>query len=186
MEQVTMRRLATVLGVAPNALYTYFPDKTAILDALFDTILGEIEPPDPTKGRWQDTLADLMRASRRLLLAHPHLVTLFLSRPGGPNALRLGEVTFQILARGGIQGRKAVEALRALLTYTLGFAALEVPRLAEPESGERLERAAALIETLPPEEFPMTRLLAQNLATHPTEQDFEVGLRWLINGIENG
>lgn len=181
-----MRRLAAELGVAPNALYTYFDDKTAILDALFDTILGEIEPMHPTNGDWKEALADLMRASRRLLLAHPRLVTLFLSRPGGPNAMQLGEATLQILARGGIQGRKAVEALRALLTYTLGFSAMEVPRLVEPEIGERIERAAGLIESLSYEEFPMTRSLAQDLATHPGEQDFEVGLRWIISGIESG
>lgn len=181
-----MRRLAAELGVAPNALYTYFPDRTAILDALFDDILGDLVLPDPLEGKWQDTLAELMRASRRLLLAHPRLVTLFLSRPGGPNAMWLGEVTLQILNRGGIQGREAVDALRSLLTYTMGFVALEVPRLEEPESSERNGRAATLIETLPPEEFPMTRLLAHHLAAHPAGPNFEVGLQWLISGIENG
>ncbi|MEW5929767.1 MAG: TetR/AcrR family transcriptional regulator C-terminal domain-containing protein [Gemmatimonadota bacterium] len=120
-------------------------------------------------------------ASRRLLLAHPRLAGLFLSRPGGANAMRLGEATFRILARGGVGGKRAVDATRALLTYTLGFAAMEVPR--EPESAERLERAAALIEGLDPEEFAATRALARELAAHPGDAEFDAGLRWLIGGI---
>lgn len=183
LEQLTMRRLAAELGVSPNALYTYFPDKTAILDAIFDAVLGELEPPDPAEGPWQDTLAELMRASRRLLLAHPRLAALFLARPGGANAMRLGEATFRILARGGVRGRRAVDACRALLTYTLGFAAMEVPRAAEPEGAERILRAAALIGSLDPGEFPATRSLARELAAHPGDAEFDAGLRWLIGGI---
>ena len=30
-ESLTMRRLARQMGVAPNALYSYFPDKAALL-----------------------------------------------------------------------------------------------------------------------------------------------------------
>jgi TetR/AcrR family transcriptional regulator, tetracycline repressor protein len=183
LERVTIRRLAAQLDVAPNALYTYFPDKAALLDALFDATLGELQPPDPEQGAWRDALAELMRASRRLLLAHPHLVSLFLSRPGGPNALRLGETTLRILARGGVEGRQAVEALRALLTYTLGFAALEIPRLSDPRRAGRSEGAAALIAALPAAQLPLTRSLAAELAAHPADRDFEAGLRWLIDGI---
>ena len=48
----------------------------------------------------------------------------FLARPGlGPNAARLGEITFGLLRRGGLEGERAVEALRVLLVYSLGFAA---------------------------------------------------------------
>jgi TetR/AcrR family transcriptional regulator, tetracycline repressor protein len=183
VERVTMRRLGAELGVAPNALYTHFPDKTAILDALFDDILGELEPPDAMEGAWQEALAELMRTSRRLLLRHARLVNLFLTRPGGRNALRLGEVTLQILGRGGIRDHEAVSALRAVLTYTLGFVALEVPRTAEPERGERVERAAGLIEKLPVESYPLTRAVGPELASHPGDEDFERGLRWLIEGI---
>ena len=31
----------------PNALYTYLPDKAAILDAVLDDLLGEVARPDP-------------------------------------------------------------------------------------------------------------------------------------------
>jgi TetR/AcrR family transcriptional regulator, tetracycline repressor protein len=183
LEQLSMRRVAASLGVAPNALYTYFADKTALLDALFDAILGEVELPGPGAEPWQDGLAELMRASRRLVLKHPHLTTLFLTRPGGRNAMRLGEAALRLLADGGIRGPEAVTVLRALLTYTLGFAAMEVPRQAEPGRTVRTQGAGSLIESLDPESFRATREHARELASHPGDDDFETGLRWLIRGI---
>jgi len=184
LEQVSMRRIADALGVAPNALYSYFADKTALLDALFDAILGEIDVAARDRRPWQDRLADLMRASRRLVLKHPHLATLFLTRPGGPNAMRLGEATLRVLEEGRVSGPVAVTALRALLTYTIGFAAMEVPRMAEPDRAGRSDRARHLIEALDPEAHARTRGVARELASHPGDEDFEAGLRWLIRGIE--
>src|SRR5918994_3617768 len=54
VDHLTMRRLAAELGVTPNALYTYFPDKEALLDALVDDLLAGIEPGDPDEGDWRD------------------------------------------------------------------------------------------------------------------------------------
>lgn len=191
LDQLTMRRLAAELGVAPNALYTYFPDKTALLDALLDAVLADVAvPPIPrgtpdgtAPGGWQDGLTALMRASRRALLAHPPLVALLLARPGGRNALRLGEAALQLLAVGGVHGREAVEALRALLVYTLGFAAVAVPRAVDPAGEERVGHARERIASLPIDEFPATRAVADHLAQHPSERDFDAGLAWLIAGI---
>ena len=43
VERATMRRIAAAVGVSPTALYVYFPDKLAILDAIstamFDALL---------------------------------------------------------------------------------------------------------------------------------------------------
>jgi TetR/AcrR family transcriptional regulator, tetracycline repressor protein len=91
VDRLTMRRLAGELGVLPNALYTYFPHKDALLDALVDDLLGDIDPGDPAEGDWREGLVRVMDASRRLLLAHPQLVPVFLARPGlGPSAALAG------------------------------------------------------------------------------------------------
>ena len=183
LEQVTMRRLAADLGVAPNALYTYFDNKTALLDALVDAALATVVVPDVERGSWKGGLGALMRASRRTLLAHPHLVPLVIARPGGPSAMRLGESTLRLLACGGVTGARAAESLRALLAFTFGFVALEVPRAADPEGPKRLELAARTMSALPLDQFPTTRATAAYLARHPGDADFEAGLGWLIEGI---
>jgi AcrR family transcriptional regulator len=183
VERLSLRSLAARLGVAPNAIYTYVPDKIALLDALLDDLLGDVEIPGPEASDWRAGLVDLMDASRRLLLAHPGLVPLFLARPArGPNGRRLGEATLDLLERGGIEGERAVEALRALLVYSLGFAAMEAPRRAEPDPDAR--RADSEAAFAADEELPRISAVATELARHADDRSFETGLRWLLAGIE--
>lgn len=182
VDRLTMRRLAAELGVMPNALYTYVPHKEALLDALIDDLLGDVDAGEPAGEDWRDGLVRVMDASRRLLLAHPQLVPVFLARPAlGPNAVRLGEVTFALLRRGGLEGERAVEAFRILLIYSLGFAAFQETRL--PDDPARAARTEAAFAGLPEDRFPEMRRLARHLAGPVTDRQFHTGLRWLLDGI---
>jgi TetR/AcrR family transcriptional regulator, tetracycline repressor protein len=184
VDRLTMRRLAAELGVMPNALYTYFPDKEALLDALVDDLLAGIDAGDPTEGDWRDGLVRVMDSSRRLLLAHPQLVPAIIGRPGlGPNAARLGEVTLERLRQAGLEGERAVEALRVLLVYSLGFAAFQAPRV-QGDPAARSARAEASFAGLPEDRFPRMHGLASQLAGPTTDHQFHVGLRWLLEGID--
>jgi TetR/AcrR family tetracycline transcriptional repressor len=177
---LTVRGVARRLGVAPNALYSHFADKSALVDALLDSLLAGIEVP-AAGDDWRQDLLRLMTESRRLLLAHAELLPLFMSRPArGPNALRLGEVTLSLLGRAGLHGKAAVEALQILLVYTIGFAAHEAPRRADPDRSRRARFEAAARAA---RDLPAIRALAPALARHPTQGTFALGLRWLIEGI---
>ena len=124
-----------------------------------------------------------MDSSRRLVLAHPQLATMFLSRQSvGPNAARLGEITFRLLRQGGLEGERAVEAFRTLLIYTLGFAAFQAPRQ-QSDANARTARGRAAFGELDPDRYPELREVAGPLATHPTDDNFHTGLRWLIDGM---
>jgi len=183
IDRLTMRRLAAELGVMPNTLYSYFPHKEALLDALLDNLLADVEAGDPAEGDWRDGLVRVMDSSRRLLLAHPQLASTFIARPGlGPNAVRLGEISLELLRRGGLDGERAVEALRVLLVYSLGFAAFQVPRVRGDARG-RSRRAEAAFAGLPGEELPRMRGLAGELAGPTTDRQFHTGLGWLLDGI---
>jgi TetR/AcrR family tetracycline transcriptional repressor len=183
VDHLTMRRLAVELGVMPNTLYTYFPHKEALLDALVDHLLAGVEAGDPAEGDWREGLVRVMDSSRRLLLAHPQLVSVFIARPGvGPNATRLGELTLELLGRAGLEGERAVEALRVLLVYSLGFAAFQAPR-GQGDLGTRSARAEAVFAALPEDRFPRMRELAGQLAGPTTDNQFLTGLGWLLDGI---
>jgi AcrR family transcriptional regulator len=182
VQAVSMRRLADQLGVTANALYSYFPDKSALLDALLDDLLGQIQVPAVDRDAWQDGLVAILRATRRLLLGHADLIPLFLARPGrGENAMRLGNAMLECLAAVGLSGRAAADALRILLIYTLGFAASEAPRRRDPEGVRRIRASEAAFRGA--EHLPRTRDLARELARHPDAETFEIGLRWLLSGI---
>jgi AcrR family transcriptional regulator len=181
-EPLTMRRLAEELRVAPNTLYSHYPSKADLMDAVLDSFLAEIDVPVGSKTDWRDGLVALMDASRRMLLSHADLLPLLFSRPmRGPNAVRLGEETLRLLARGGIHGQIAADALRALLTFTFGSVVLDAPRREEPDPASREARSVAAFSANPAR--PTMAELAGPLSRPPTEAAFATSLRWLIDGI---
>lgn len=181
---LTMRRLAEHLGVRPNAIYSHFTDKSALIDALLDDLIADVPVP-ARQADWAEGIVDLMRATRSLLLAHAELIPLFLSRPmSGPNAMRLGEVTLKLLERAGLRGQDAIAALRILLVYAFGFAAQEAPRLADPEPGKRQADSKAAFQAAG--DLPKVSQLADDLSRHPGDETFDKGLKWLIAGIKSG
>jgi TetR/AcrR family transcriptional regulator, tetracycline repressor protein len=182
IEYLTMRRLAERLGVAPNTLYSHFPSKSSLLDALMDSLLEEVEVPSIDQVEWREGLLALMHATRGFLLSHPDLLPHYLSRPTrGPNAIRLGEETLSLLSRGGLEGEEAADALRILLTYTFGFAAQEAPRRADPEPEQ--SRATSEEAFKAAHDRPRMRRLARPLSEYPGDETFDKGLRWLLDGI---
>ncbi|NIH79599.1 TetR/AcrR family transcriptional regulator [Amycolatopsis viridis] len=157
---LSMRALAARLDVAPNALYSHVANKTALLDELLDDVLAEVAVPpddvaDPAAG-----LHALLASTYTVLLAHPGLVPLYLSRQGahGPHAHRLGEVTAALLRRAHVAEPAVPEALRVLIVYTIGFAAF----------------ASHLPEGTGTERRPGTAQMRDN---------FRQGLDWLVSGI---
>jgi TetR/AcrR family tetracycline transcriptional repressor len=181
-----MRRLADALGVMPNALYTYFPDKAAILDAVLDDLLGDVEPPRPRTG-WRRGLVTLMSSYRRLLLTQPGLIALTVSRPMvGPNALRLREDMLTLLRRGALNDVDAVNAFLALFAYTTGFVAFETARTPGRRDIEQRAQALQLYAALSESVFPSTRALAKRLAKRPGDLEFTRGLHGVITGFAGG
>jgi AcrR family transcriptional regulator len=180
---LTMRRLASALGVAPNTLYSHFADKAALIDAVLDSWLADIETEPIERLAPREGLRQLMIASRRLLLAHGDSLALLLSRPmRGPNASRLGEVTLRLLGRMDVHGQSAIDALRVLLTYTFGSAALDAPRQAETDREARWAASEAAFGAR--DDLPLVSAHARELARPPAESVFEAGLDWLLDGIE--
>ena len=185
-DRLTMRPLADALGVMPNALYTYFPDKAAILDAVLDDLLGDVEPPRP-RMHWRDALVSLMSSYRRLLLTQPGLIALTVSRPMiGPNALRLREDMLTLLRRAALDDEDAVSAFLALFAYTTGFVAFETARTPGKRDAKQRAQAHRLYAALSEEEFPSTRTLAERLAKRPGDLEFNRGLHGVITGFPEG
>jgi TetR/AcrR family tetracycline transcriptional repressor len=156
---LTMRALAERLGVSPNALYSHVASKTALVDAILDEVLAEVEAPDAVVEDPVAGLHALMASTHAVLLAHADLVPAYLARGGarGPHAQRLGDVMLALLARTGLAGQDARAALRVLIVYTIGFAAFTTGSPLQLD--ERGRGAGELLE------------------------NFDTGLRWLLAGL---
>lgn len=129
---VSVRGIAAQLGIAPNALYTYFPNKAAVLGALVERFLGDVNHDRFVNRRlsWRNRVEALALELRTQLVAHPGAVHLLLGGPmDGPNALALRESLSRVLVDSGSTARDAARASYVLLVYIFGAIALEVAAL---------------------------------------------------------
>jgi TetR/AcrR family tetracycline transcriptional repressor len=185
-EALSMRRLADRLGVAPTALYTHVRGKADLIDGLIDQVYAGLTLEPGPSGDWTQQLASLSQDVREHLLAHPAVVPYALQQPGlGPHSLRLGEAIYDILRPAGFSDQAVVGTVYALLTYILGFVALEVPRAgSDPQtSDEFVRRMWAFFAALPPGEFPHHVQLAPLLARISTDDQFQFGIRTFLAGL---
>jgi TetR/AcrR family tetracycline transcriptional repressor len=183
---LSMRRLADRLGVAPTALYTHVRGKADLIDGLIDQVYAGLTiQPDPT-GDWTQQLTTLSQQIRAHLLTHPAVVPYALQQPGlGPHSLRLGEAIYNVLRPAGFSDQAVVGTVYALVTYILGFVALEIPRAGtDPQtSDEFVRRMWAFFAALPPGEFPHTVELAAQLARISTDDQFQFAIRTFLAGL---
>jgi AcrR family transcriptional regulator len=138
-DAVTIRGIAARVAVAPNAVYTYFPDKAAVLQGLIEQLLGHVnhnrftDPSLPWRARVQALALEL----RAELLAHPGAVHLMLGNPlNGPNAQAVDETLLSILADAGLDPENAANASHLLNVHILGSAAFQAADLDPGTAGE--------------------------------------------------
>jgi len=187
---VSVRGIAARVGVAPNAVYTYFPDKSAVLAALVDDVLGRADRAVlADAGRpWRDRITGFALDLRERLRADPGLVEL-MGRvpPTGPNALAIGELLLAALADAGLDPVAAARGSYLLQVHVLGSVALEVAELTEPGPPPPEDRwvaaRAAAFAAVPTERFPRTAAAAATIAGYVTTEQFRWGLDRLLDGL---
>jgi AcrR family transcriptional regulator len=148
-DAASVRGIAARVGVAPNAVYTYFPDKAAVVQALVERLLGEADH-DVFADRerpWRERVEALALDLRARLSAHPGAVTLMVGGPmNGPNALALNGRLLELLADAGLCPTDAARASYLLIIYVFGSIALEVAD-ASPRSADAAATMAGCIST---------------------------------------
>jgi len=122
----SIRRIAAAMDVAPQAVYTYFPDTASVGRAVVERLIGEVvaatEPGTDAKS-WQDDLEALaLRVSRRFA-DHPGTVPLVVAgSTGGPNERRLAGRVRELLTAAGLDAADADWGTYLIGVYVLGAA----------------------------------------------------------------
>lgn len=181
LEELSMRRLATELGVGTMTLYGYFRSKDELLDAVVDAAVAE-RPPVAAGGPWQERLRALMRGSREGLDRHPAIVKVRMQRPVlRPEALRFCEQTMALLAEAGLGTDDAARTFRLLFTYVLGYSGFS-PQGSEEDAARTSHEA---MRALPPGDYPAMHAARDELARAMAGTGaFEFGLDVIVAGIE--
>lgn len=187
---LSVRRVATRLGMAPNAVYTYVADRADLERALVERVLGEADTGllDGPPGQWRQRVQRYAAALRGVLLAHPGAVPLFMIAPmDGPTALRVGEGLLAALRDGGADLTAASRGAYALVVHVLGSTALEVAetdgRPPLPPEEERVAGRRARLDGLPAGGFPLTAATVATAASWIGAEQFHWGLDRLLDGI---
>ena len=120
IEAVSIRRLASGLGVTPMAIYRHVRDKGHLLDLMADRLLGQLDLRPAEASAWQDALRAVAASLLAVVEAHP-AAPLLLARPfESPAALRVSESMLAILDRAGFGPAESVRLLQVLTGMILG------------------------------------------------------------------
>jgi AcrR family transcriptional regulator len=166
-ENLTIRRLAGELGVAPMSIYRHVRDKDDLLNDVVDRLLARAWHPRVRESDWEAWVTEACSKLRQFLVSQPAALHVFLSHPVvTPNAVARMEAVVRVLSAGLGDEKRARRGYAALHTYTLGFAALEASR-------SRLHGAQ-----------PGADELYRHLAAFITPSQFAEGCRLLLAGIE--
>lgn len=144
LEVVTMRRVATELGVGAASLYTYVATRDELLDLMTEAVAEEYRL-DPLTGDAVDDVVAVGMQTRAVLVRHPWAIPLLESRPStGPRGLDVLEHVLAALADHPADDAAKLEAYGAMNAVVHAFARSETGghRMAE-RTLTGLSRAAA-------------------------------------------
>jgi AcrR family transcriptional regulator len=186
----SVRGIAASVGVAPNAVYTYFPDKAAVIKALAERLLGELDQSVfADRGQpWRHRVESLALELRSRLAAHPGAVHLMISRPlDGPQARALNERLLELLADAGLDPTDAARAAHLLIVYVFGAIALDVADLRQPgplpPESERIATRHLAFAATPADRYPHTAAAAPVMAGYISTEQYLWGLHRVLDGI---
>lgn len=188
LEAVTIRRLATDLGVTPMALYWHFRNKDELLDGMAAGLVGQVDPAVDPSATWQQQLRALLEAVLDALRARPAAAALVSTRTvSSEDGLRLTESLLDVLRRGGFTPAEATQVARHALGSVVNLVVGEPGVVVRRESGDPAEarqRARELLDRLPSERYPRLVEAATPLSEGtPPDTYFAFGLDLLMAGI---
>jgi AcrR family transcriptional regulator len=184
---LSMRALATRLGVVPGALYRHVRNKEQLHDLVLDGVLAEVDHDVDHRLAWTERVKKLAHRLRTVLENHPGIAGLLKARdPLGPHSLALAEAFLAALHAGGLPGRETGLAFALVYDYTLGFAlssptSVNEQRVRDAATRDRLH---AFLRALPADRFPTLIALGDYVWRDNRDERFTAGIDTLVSGLE--
>jgi TetR/AcrR family tetracycline transcriptional repressor len=181
LDGLSMRTLATALGVQAPTLYWHVKNKRELLDAMADVIAAEacqrLRPHDDRDSA-SDWLADTARAIRSAMLRYRDGARVFVGSVT-PSARPANELVLAGLQSAGFSLDAAAQAVLTVLHYVTGSAIEEQAR-----SGiDYADNPYANAELLDAEQFPLSAHVRHVLFNSDADASFEGGLTVVLAGI---
>ncbi|WP_246011220.1 TetR/AcrR family transcriptional regulator C-terminal domain-containing protein [Nocardia mexicana] len=195
LDALTMRAVASRLGLTPMATYTYVPGKAELLDLMLDSVYRQMPRANIAGLPWRKRVSAVAAENRELLVRHPWVAYVPTTRPPlGPGVA--AKYDHELRAFDGL-GLDDVE-MDAALTYLLGFVtsvariAIDTARAAT-DSGisdrEWWERTAPVLERVfDPDRYPLGARVGSAAgqahdSAYSADHAWDFGLARVLDGL---
>jgi len=193
---MTMRAIASELGVGVMSLYWYVPTKRDLEAAVLERLMSESSPPDRSSGDWRQDLSSIALSARANLLKHSWMIDFFSSAPYmvadvfGHGFLRHIENSMQMVESLPFGFPEKMAIIGAIDDFTRGFTfgeiieqrRMEQMGLSEADIQQALE--PRLRELLAETDYPLMRNFMDHDHELPDKDtQFENGLAIILDGV---
>ncbi|MCG8914232.1 TetR/AcrR family transcriptional regulator C-terminal domain-containing protein [Actinokineospora sp. PR83] len=174
LDGLSMRKLASGLGVQAASLYSHYRTKDELLQDVADSVMSTVDVSDFAGTDWQAGLRTWARSYRAALAAHPNLVPVLAAGPARrETALQRADAVHGGLVRAGWPPRYATMIGASTKYLVLGAAMSSFSRGFEDDVQVYVDRYPHLDQ-------------AHRLRDHADEIDaesFELALEAFITGL---
>ena len=197
LEEVSMRKIAAVLGWGTMSLYHYVRTKEDLLAAMDDLIMGEIlSSPHELRGGWRKAITAIAHHTRDAYKRHPWALTI--QTAGGQpglNGLRHVEQSLAALAPTGLSFEKKMAMAIIVDDFVFGHSLRETGSdfTDAQAEGAIAEVAGYMAQHLDQKEFtflmeakgdaPVADFVGRMIKSFRPDEWFEAGLESILDGL---
>jgi DNA-binding transcriptional regulator YhcF (GntR family) len=192
LAMLSMRRVATDLGVATMSLYRHVPSKDELMLLMVDTVSAEERFPAQPPPGWRERLEIAARLMWTVFRRHPWAAeVLSMTRPRVmPNLLPYTEWTLTVLRELGLGIDDMMHTHLTLFGHVRGMAlSLQSEAQAQQDTGMTNDewmdtQESELKRVLAAGRFPTFEYVIQQQFDYDLDAVFEYGLQRLLDGID--
>lgn len=189
LEAVSIRSVATRLGVGAMTLYRYIPGKAELLDLMIDRVNQPAFEKLPAG--WRPAMEAMGRELWRLYTTHRWLPLIDQARPVlGPNALHALDLVMGALHGGELTDREKVSLTVTIESFVSTLArTANAMTTAEERTGVTHDefwqaQDTALVAAMASGRYPHMALLSEDAFAASNEEVFEFGLQSILDGVQ--
>jgi AcrR family transcriptional regulator len=189
-DRLSMRQVATELGVAVSALYVHVESKRELLDLMYARLFEGFKLEHLGPERWQEGIRDWAFQTRAKLKEHRDMARISMGGvPFTPELIPYVERLVAVFRAIGLPDRIAASAGDVISTFIDGFAYEESMWMSERETTEGIswepmrEQLIAYFKALPADRFPNLVAISDIMLNEDNDQRFDIGIEIMIRGL---
>ncbi|MCT8334860.1 TetR/AcrR family transcriptional regulator [Leptospira sp. 85282-16] len=184
LEELSMRHLASSLGVEAMSLYNHVKNKDEVLDGIVDLVISRITLPSIGED-WKQEMIKRAKSAREILILHPWATSLIVSRMNvGVSMLTYFDRTLGCLHSAGFSMQTADHIINTIDSHIYGFILQELNFPIDPN--EYAKEASGFLPQLEKSHFSHLTNLTREVISGKYNglHDFEFGLNLILDGLE--